>query len=116
MTMTTSCLKELNSTNFTKIAKQTRGREGLTQHLHSEAPAGNRRMAVTSARLKLIALLRCIGLARLDAPLVMFQLSVRIYFSHCIIIECQDHLLYPLLVGVLEDFVSVQTIKHECKR
>ena len=40
----------------------TRGRGGLTHHLHSEAPAGNRRMAMTFAKLRLIVFLRCIGL------------------------------------------------------
>ena len=40
----------------------TRGRGGLTHHLHSEAPAGNRRMALTFAKLRLIVFLRCIGL------------------------------------------------------
>ena len=44
------------------IQKETRGRGGLTHHLHSEAPAGNRRMAMTFAKLRLIVLLRCIGL------------------------------------------------------
>ena len=34
----------------------------LTHHLHSEAPAGNRRMAMTFAKLRLIIFLRCIGL------------------------------------------------------
>ena len=32
----------------------------------------------------------------LDAPLVMFQPLVRIYFSHCIMLEHQDQLLYIL--------------------
>ena len=41
---------------------QTRGRGGLTHHLHSEAPAGNRRMAMTFAKLRLIVFLRCTGL------------------------------------------------------
>ena len=36
-----------------QIALITRGRGGLTHHLHSEAPAGNRGMALTFARLKL---------------------------------------------------------------
>ena len=37
----------------------------------------------------------------------MFQLLVRIYFSHCIMLEHQDKLLYPLLIGILENFISV---------
>ena len=41
---------------------KTRGRGGLTHHLHSEAPAGNRRMAMTFAKLRLIVFLWCIGL------------------------------------------------------
>ena len=41
---------------------QTRGRGGLTHHLHSEAPVGNRRMAMTFARLKLIVFLRAYDL------------------------------------------------------
>ena len=44
------------------ISHRTRGRGGLTHHLHSEAPAGNRRMAMTFAKLRLIVFLRCIGL------------------------------------------------------
>ena len=43
----------------------------------------------------------------MDAPLVMFQLLARIYFSHCIMLEHQDQLLYPLLIGILENFISV---------
>ena len=39
---------------------KTRGLGGLNHHLHSEAPAGNRRMALTFARLRLIVFLRCI--------------------------------------------------------
>ena len=50
---------------------ETRGRGGLTHHLHSEAPAGNRRMAMTLARLRLIVFLRCIGLDRM--PLFLFS-------------------------------------------
>ena len=38
----------------------TRGHGGLTHHLNSEAPAGNRRMAMTFAKLRLIVFLRCI--------------------------------------------------------
>ena len=41
---------------------KTRGHGGLTHHLHSEAPAGNRRMAMTFAKLRLIVFLRRIGL------------------------------------------------------
>ena len=43
----------------------TRGHGGLTYHLHSEAPAGNRRMAISFAKLTLIVFLRCIGLDRM---------------------------------------------------
>ena len=41
---------------------RTRGHRGLTHHLHSEAPGGHHRMAMTFARLRLIVFLRCIGL------------------------------------------------------
>ena len=41
---------------------QTRGRGGLTHHLHSEALAGNCRMAMTFARLRLTVFLWYIGL------------------------------------------------------
>ena len=44
------------------ILENTRGRGGLTHHLNSEAPAGNRRMAMTFARLRLIVFLWCIGM------------------------------------------------------
>ena len=44
------------------ISKLTRGRGGLTHHLHSEAPAGNRRMVMSFAKLRLIVFQRCIGL------------------------------------------------------
>ena len=44
------------------IVLLARGRGGLTHHLHSEASAGNRRMAMTFAKLRLIVFLRCIGL------------------------------------------------------
>ena len=37
----------------------------------------------------------------------MFQLLVRIYFSHCIMLEHQDQLLYRLPIGILENFISV---------
>ena len=40
----------------------TRGRGGLTHRLHSGAPAGSRRMAMTFARLRLIVFLWCVGL------------------------------------------------------
>ena len=49
--------------NFPAVQQiTTRGRGGLTHHLHSEAPAGNRGMAMTFAKLRLIVFLRCIGL------------------------------------------------------
>ena len=37
----------------------------------------------------------------------MFQLLVRIYFSHCIMLGHQDQLLCPLLIGILDNFISV---------
>ena len=38
---------------------KTRGHGGLTHHLHSEALAGNRRMAMTFAKLRPIVFLWC---------------------------------------------------------
>ena len=47
------CLYMLEVSSVTAaqtILQLTRGRGGLTHHLHSEAPAGNRRMAMTFAK------------------------------------------------------------------
>ena len=58
----TKCLWQDVGTISTGMLFITRGRGGLTHHLHSEAPAGNRRMAMTFAKLRLIVFLRSIGL------------------------------------------------------
>ena len=55
-------IKERVKSGRSSFSEITRGRGGLTHHLHSEAPPGNRRMAMTFARLRLIVLLRCTGL------------------------------------------------------
>ena len=55
------CLEvPMDNRDCNHIYTLTRGHGGLTHHLHSEAPSGNHRMAMTFAKLRLIVFLRCI--------------------------------------------------------
>ena len=60
VTQTPSLGQSVGQKQLGRATIKTRSHGGLTQHSHSEAPAGNHTIAMTFARLRLNILLRCI--------------------------------------------------------